>query len=66
MTVIDSPILTGNREALYVAHTEWSSQANVPKQLLGISDDYYTAIPPDPSDAELDAGRAFLRELLTT
>ena len=38
----------------------------VPKRLLGISDDYYTAIPPDPNDTELDAVRARLRELMTT
>jgi hypothetical protein len=35
------------------------------KDRLSIEDDYFTAIPPDPSDSEVDAARAVLRTLMT-
>jgi hypothetical protein len=40
--------------------------AQGPKAFLGIPDDYYAAIPPDPSDAELEESRDRVRKLLTT
>jgi hypothetical protein len=40
--------------------------AQGPKAFLGIPNEYYTAIPPDPSDAELEESRDRIRKLLTT
>jgi hypothetical protein len=34
------------------------------KQLLNIADDYYTAIPPDPSEKEVETAREKLRTLI--
>ena len=38
--------------------------SRLPKEFLGIPDDYYTAIPPDPTEAELEESRARLQKLL--
>jgi hypothetical protein len=35
------------------------------KRRLGINDDYYLAIAPDPTDGELDMARAILKRLLS-
>ena len=35
------------------------------KERLSIPDDYYTAIPPDPNEAEIEAARPRLRALVT-
>jgi hypothetical protein len=37
--------------------------ARLIKESLSISDDYYTAVPPEPSDKDIDAARALLRRV---
>ena len=40
--------------------------ARTVKECLSISDDYYTAIAPDPTEAELMKARVILRKLAST
>jgi hypothetical protein len=45
-------------------HLDADPQANrVVKKLLGIDEDYYVAVPPDPTDEEMAAVEATLRRL---
>lgn len=62
----ETVLLDGDYELAAIIMDRSPAQADVVKGIMGIDSEYFTAIPPEPTQAMLESARSTLRRLLQT